>query len=194
MTYAFSRIQTTGNTFQSTLSELTKNQDKALYPANRWGAFLGLFGVHSSEFFLVTSGEVDSIHDSLSSRKDILNVSTTLLEPTARPKDTSPLQKEGLYVFRFFDVLHKNVDKIASLSKTAWETFEDSSLYKAEPQALFREHRPAADQGQMLLVTWYDGLESWQKSRVPHPDATANFRQRQKLTSGTIAYATRLIT
>ena len=173
--------------------ELGMNNDRALFPAKRWGAFYGLFGMHSSEFFLVTSGDVGSIHESLISHKDISDVSTLLLEPTARPLDTTPLAKEGLYVFRFFDVAQQNVTEIASLSKTAWETFEDSSLYKAQPQALFRECQPSSDKGQMLLVTWYDGLESWQKSRVPHPDATANFRQRQALTSGTIAYATRLI-
>ena len=193
MTYAFSRIRTTGHSYQSTLMELGMNNDRALFPAKRWGAFYGLFGMHSSEFFLVTSGDVDSIHEYLISHKDISEVSTLLLEPTARPLDTTPLAKEGLYVFRFFDVAQQNVTEIASLSKTAWETFEDSSLYKAQPQALFRECQPSSDNGQMLLVTWYDGLESWQKSRVPHPDATANFRQRQALTSGTIAYATRLI-
>ena len=193
MTYAFSRIRTTGHSYQSTLMELGMNNDRALFPAKRWGAFYGLFGMHSSEFFLVTSGDVDSIHEYLISHKDISEVSTLLLEPTARPLDTTPLAKEGLYVFRFFDVAQQNVTEIASLSKTAWETFEDSSLYKAQPQALFREYQPSSDNGQMLLVTWYDGLESWQKSRVPHPDATANFRQRQALTSGTIAYATRLI-
>ena len=173
--------------------ELGMNTDRALYHDKRWGAFYGLFGMHSSEFFLVTSGDVGSIHEYLISHKDISDVSTLLLAPTARPLDTTPLAKEGLYVFRFFDVAQQNVKEIASLSKTAWETFEDSSLYKAQPQALFREYQPSSDNGQMLLVTWYDGLESWQKSRGPHPDATANFRQRQALTSGTIAYATRLI-
>jgi hypothetical protein len=45
----------------------------------------------------------------------------------------------------------------------------------------------------MLLCTWYDGLESWQLSREPAPEAATNFRRRHALTLGTIAYATRLI-
>ena len=44
----------------------------------------------------------------------------------------------------------------------------------------------------MLLLTWYDGFESWQASRAPHPDALANFQRRAALTGGTVAYATRL--
>jgi hypothetical protein len=46
----------------------------------------------------------------------------------------------------------------------------------------------------MLLLTWYDGLGSWQTSRQPAPDARENFRRRHALTAGTIAYATRLLT
>ena len=46
----------------------------------------------------------------------------------------------------------------------------------------------------MLLVTWYDGFDSWQNSRNPDPAARENFRRRHALTTGTIAYATRLLT
>jgi hypothetical protein len=46
----------------------------------------------------------------------------------------------------------------------------------------------------MLLVTWYDGLESWQTSRAPDPAAVENFKRRRALTDGTVALATRLST
>ncbi|GIS96999.1 MAG: hypothetical protein CM1200mP24_02830 [Gammaproteobacteria bacterium] len=137
MTYAFSRIRTTGHSYQSTLMELGMNNDRALFPAKRWGAFYGLFGMHSSEFFLVTSGDVGSIHEYLISLKISQTSPPCYSSLRAPPLDTTPLAKEGLYVFRFFDVAQQNVKEIASLSKTAWETFEDSSLYKAQPQALF---------------------------------------------------------
>jgi hypothetical protein len=45
----------------------------------------------------------------------------------------------------------------------------------------------------MLLVTWYDRLESWERSRTPPPEAAENFRERARLTTSSIAYATRLI-
>jgi len=42
-------------------------------------------------------------------------------------------------------------------------------------------------------LTWYDGLNSWQASRQPAPEAAQNFRRRAQLTLGTVAYATRLV-
>ena len=39
----------------------------------------------------------------------------------------------------FFDVANRDVEEIAALSKHAWETFEDSGDYSAEPQGLFRQ-------------------------------------------------------
>ena len=52
---------------------------------------------------------------------------------------------------------------------------------------------PPDDTGRMLLVTWYDGLESWQISRRPNPAATENFLRRRELTQSTTAIATRLV-
>ena len=45
-------------------------------------------------------------------------------------------------------------------------------------------------EGRMLLVTWYDGLESWQRSRQFPPEARDNFLRRRELTGGTLALAT----
>ena len=192
-TFAFSRIKTTGPGFRATLEAITAGDDAAIAPAKRWGAFFGLFGVHSSEFILVTSGDVANVDAALDARGDIESVNTILLEPTVRPESDAEMTVDGLYVFRFFDVAHKDVDEIAALSKQAWETFEDTDAYDAVPQALFRESNPRSDTGIMLLCTRYDGLESWQTSRAPHPDARANFQRRGALTQGTVAYATRLI-
>lgn len=47
-------------------------------------------------------------------------------------------------------------------------------------------------EGKLLLVTWYDSMTSWERSRTPNPQATINFRQRAALTSSIVAYATRL--
>ena len=109
-------------------------------------------------------------------------------------RERSPLTRPGLYVFRFFDVNNADVDEIAQLSREAWTTFESTASYRAEPQGLFCLTRSTAAAGLMLLCTWYDGLESWQVSREPPPEAAENFRRRHALTYGTIAYATRLIT
>ena len=193
MTFAFSRVRAAGRDFFEAHRALTADDCAALGGAKLWGAFLGLFGVGSNEFVLVTSGDVESVNDRILSEPNVVESDTLLLEPTVRPTDDSPRTRAGLYVFRFFDVNHADVDEIAALSKTAWETFEGVDAYQAEPQALFCQHDRSEERGKMLLCTWYDGLNSWQTSRNPDPQARANFQRRGELTHGTIAYATRLI-
>ena len=133
------------------------------------------------------------IHSRLTNSIEIEKVDTLLLEPTVRPTDEEPRTVAGLYVFRFFDVMNSDVNQIAQLSKDAWVHFEQSDRYQAIPQALFREQNQLNEQGKMLLVTWYDGLNSWQESRTPPPPAGQNFRQRAQMTLGTRAFATRLV-
>ncbi|MGD8831723.1 MAG: hypothetical protein PVF57_14055 [Pseudomonadales bacterium] len=161
-----------------------------------WGVWSGLFGVASNELLVVAATESDAALPAFTGALDpTVRVQDALrLAPTVRPVSTAPCRRSGLYVFRFFDVRTNDVEEVASLSKQAWETFENTSAYAAEPQGLFREVGATRDPGRMLLVTWYDGLESWQTSRRPAPEATANFQRRRSLTLGTLALATTLVT
>lgn len=194
MTYAFSRLRTSGRDFRPVYEQLRRDADGALAPAAVWGAFHGLFGVGSNELIVVTYGDVAGVDEMLARRDDVVDVETLLLEPTVRPTEDAPRDREGLYVFRFFDVAHKDVDEIAALSFEAWRDFETADAYQAIPQGLFRQHDTSAATGKMLLCTWYDGLNSWQTSRTPPGAASERFRRRHQLTQGTIAYATRLLT
>lgn len=164
----------------------------AVPTAALWGAFWGLFGLGTNELYVITSS--DGEPPAIEATPDFQVTDTCLFEPTVRPTQRDPLTRSGLYVFRFFEIAHANVDEIATLSKEAWTHFEDSEGYAAEPQALFAQVNRSAYHGRMLLITWYDGFESWQTSRTPHPDATARFRRRHELMSRAIPYATRLIT
>jgi len=162
-----------------------------------WGAWSGLFGIGSNELVLMTSADARLNHPALLAAHfadaPASIVEQHLLAPTVRPVDARPLTCPGLYVFRFFDVNNVDVEEIAKLSLEAWSTFESTQTYRAEPQGLFCQHERDATRGIMLLCTWYDGLESWQRSREPPAAAAENFRRRHALTHGTIAYATRLI-
>ena len=190
MAYAFTRLTARGRDYGAAYRVL---KDNGLGPANVWGAFHGLFGVASNELIVVTYGDVGDVHDTISGLEEVVGARTLLLEPTVRPTAHAPRSREGLYVFRFFEVDHRDVDEIAALSFEAWKTFENVDSYQAEPQGLFRQQDTTAPTGRMLLCTWYDGLNSWQASRTPPDTAGANFRQRHALTKGTVAYATRLI-
>jgi len=161
-----------------------------------WGIWEGLFGVASNELIVVAAAAGDREAEAFTTAlgDDVTAVDVLPLRPTVRPEGTSPCDRAGLYVFRFFRVRDEDVAEVASLSRQAWETFENTEAYQAEPQGLFRQAEPSPAWGRMLLVTWYDGLDSWQTSRRPSPAATANFQRRRALTDGTLALATRLVT
>lgn len=193
MAYAYSRVQATGRDFRAVYDALRADGYAALRPAQLWGAFHGLFGVASNELIVVAFGNVEGIQQRLEALPGVASVETLLLEPTVRPTAGVQRAREGLYVFRFFDVAHRDVEEIATLSATAWQDFEDAESYQAVPQGLFRQQDTSAPEGRMLLCTWYDGLSSWQTSRQPPGEAGALFRRRAALTNGTVAYATRLL-
>lgn len=194
LNFAFSRTRTDGPNFRPIYDAIVGPDRSKLGEAGLWGAFFGLFGLASNELIVVTTGDVENMDDRLRSIDAIQESETFYFEPTVRPDSYEPRTREGLYVFRFFDVRNRDVDEIASLSKTAWETFETSDQYEAIPQALFCEQDRSEEFGKMLLCTWYDGLNSWQLSRTPAPEASANFRARHELTLRAKPYATRLIT
>lgn len=159
------------------------------------GLFMGLFGVRNHDLFVLLSLPCDE--DAISGLKARLPADVRLhdalpMRATVRPASDAPLTRAGIHVFRFFDVAASDVDQVAALSKTAWETFERDDSYSSEPMGLFRFADPNAARGRMLLLTWYSNLTSWERSRSPHPDATANFRKRATLSRSAIAYATRL--
>ena len=193
MDYAYTRVRTADRDFGAVYSELAESNFSGLAPAQLWGAFAGLFGIGSNEMIIVTAGDVDDVDQALRDIPRVVETETTYLQPTVRPESFETRTTPGLYVFRFFDVRFDDVEEIASLSKYAWTHFEDTPDYKAVPQALFSERQDGATEGVMLLCTWYDGLNSWQRSRTPAPEATENFRRRHALTSGTVAFATRLL-
>ncbi|MEM8765903.1 MAG: hypothetical protein AAGE43_00545 [Pseudomonadota bacterium] len=199
--YAFLRLRGPGRDTTALRSVL---QDQ-LFGAWRqdgvavWGVWAGLFGIASNELIVVVAAagarDLEAFTAPLaSSAVDVEVIDSLLLAPTVRPERPTPCDRPGLYVFRFFEVLGRDVEEIAALSKEAWETFENTDAYAAEPQGLFRQAGQGAEEsGRMLLVTWYDGLESWQTSRQPNPAATENFLRRRELTAGTVALATRLL-
>ena len=193
MSFAISRIRTNDRSITAAHAEISNNSNAVLRPAFLWGAFHGLFGVASNELVVVSVGATENVHSNFSTINSVVDCESLQLEATVRPVTEEPVSREGLYVFRFFDIAHKDVEEIAELSRVAWESFEDTDTYSAVPQGLFCQADRSQERGRMLLVTWYDGLNSWQATRNPAPKARENFQRRHQLTNGTVAYATRLI-
>ena len=194
MSFAISRVRANDRNFNAAHTEISNNSNASLQPASLWGAFHGLFGLASNELVVVSVGATENVHTNLLTLDSVAHCESLQLEATVRPVTEQPVSREGLYVFRFFDVAHKDVEEIADLSRVAWQSFEHVDAYSAEPQGLFCQTDRSQERGRMLLVTWYDSLNSWQTSRNPAPEARENFQRRHRLTNGTVAYATRLIT
>lgn len=197
-TYCFLHLRGSGNG----TGELTRALTEEVVPDWRaqrilsWGAFRGLFGIASNELLVMAAAAdelaLEDFRAPLESRATVLRGS--LFRPTVRPERVSPRQRQGLYVFRFFRVRPGDVEEFVSLSSDAWTTFEHADGYAAEPQGLFRQADADPDGTlDMLLVTWYDNLASWQTSRQPDPGARERFARRHALTLSTIALATALL-
>lgn len=159
-----------------------------------WGMWQGLFGLDSRELLVMAAatGErsLGGLVDTLAGAATALHVLP--LVSTVRPQSIEPPRRDGLYVLRFFEVRPADCDVFVALSEEAWQTFERSDRYASRPTGLFRPRALTAPHS-MLLVTWYDGLASWESSRAPAPRARELFQQRRGLTLGTVAYAARLI-
>ena len=182
-------------------SELRERLLSEIIPAWRrravavWGVWGGLFGVASNELLVIAAAaDRRSLDEFTGPAQGIEVCDHLLLSPTVRPVNDAPRDRAGLYVFRFFDVPDRHVQEVVRLSDEAWKTFENTDAYASQPQGLFRQLDAAGEDGRMLLVTWYDGLESWQRSRQFPPEARDNFLRRRELTGGTLALATTLVT
>jgi len=113
-----------------------------------YGVFQGLFGLASNELYLVVSSVTVISQQDLDSEFQIIE--SIDLIPTIRPTDHTRRTREGIYVFRWFDVMNKDVEEIAELSAKAWITFEEG--FDTEVQCLFAEQNQESKQGKILLA------------------------------------------
>lgn len=155
-----------------------------------WGLFNGLLGLRTDELFAIAAAEDVSPGWPLLAGAE--TVERRELKPTARPVKPDSLTRPGVYVLRFFEIAPADVDRFVQLSVEAWTTFENTDDYRAEPVGLFRQDLDASSV-LMLLVTWYDTLTSWERSRSPAPAARENFALRAGLTRCALPIATRLV-
>ena len=151
-TFAFIRLTARGRGWRDAYEALSADDFSVLAPAKRWGAFHGLFGVASNELILVAAGDAEAAGaaaEKVGAMDSVERVESLLLVPTVRPTTSESLTRDGLYVFRFFEVDNDDVEEIASLSKEAWTTFENTNDYRAEPEALFCQHDRSQQTGRM---------------------------------------------
>jgi hypothetical protein len=191
--FAWTRIAVAGYDYRAGWENFDAQASLADAGLGLWGAWYGLFGLRANELIMVTHADLASDHLGVVRRlAPGAVIEQYEFVPTVRPSSTRSPDREGLYVFRFFDAVPEHFDEIVALSNTAWTTFENADSYVAEPQALFAP-RDRSKAGRMLLLTWYESFNSWVTSRQPAPEARENFMLRRSLTDGSIAFATRLV-
>lgn len=157
-----------------------------------YGIFTGVFGLATNELYWITMGNDDTRSLARNVKELDLQVQLTLdLAPTVRPTDHTPRSKAGIYVFRWFDILNKDVDEIANLSESAWVSFEGD--FDSQIQGFFALQDRHDAKGKMLLLTWYKNLTVWQDSRAPSDEAMNLFIKRHELTIEALPIATRLL-
>jgi hypothetical protein len=162
-----------------------------------YGIFFGLFGLASNELYLMAMSEEDG---PISDRRTLLarlivdhNFSireSYQLGPTVRPAEHTMRTRKGIYVFRWFLIHNRDVDEIVRLSDEAWVSFEGD--FDSQVQGLFAERDRSKEQGKMLLLTWYQDFSAWETSRHPSMEARERFQKRHRMTTETLAVATRL--
>ncbi len=187
MFFTFQKLRAPGNSAEPLIREVG---DGHHYQGQLWGVFNGYFGLARNELFVISASE-DNPAGLIAASP--FAVAAQSWSATARPTSIQPCSTPGLYVFRRFHVKAEDVDEVVQLSREAWQTFEHTKAYAAEPKGLFRPPADEAGIVKLMLVTWYDGFASWQISRQPDPAAQDNFRRRHALTLTTYAIATQLV-
>ncbi|MGK0171632.1 MAG: hypothetical protein ACI9W2_003362 [Gammaproteobacteria bacterium] len=154
-----------------------------------FGIFPAYFGLATNELYWVVMREELSLNLSEAIESTGISVVHAYdFVPTVRPTGHQEPTREGLFVFRWFSIENKDVNEIAELSETAWQTFE--SGFDTEVQGLFAEANRDSNEGTMLLLTWYKGFDVWFDSRTPAAAARENFLKRHALTREAIPIAT----
>jgi hypothetical protein len=199
-TYEFIRIKDTNS--NSIFNMAGTFKDRILSEAEQsgysfYGLFLGLLGLPSNELYLAVVREDNKAFSNgatpLAGLVEGHNLSLKecyQLSPTVRPTEHTMRSREGIYVFRWFDVRNRDIDEIVRLSDEAWVPFEEG--FESEVQGLFAEIDRSKEKGKMLLLTWYRNFSVWEASRRPAKEARERFLKRHDLTIETIAIATRL--
>jgi len=89
-----------------------------------FGVFGGLLGLATNEAYLVFSADqpLDFRHEFEQAGYQVKQ--GVQLNATVRPLEHLPASRQGVYVFRWFDVISRDVEEIVALSAAAWPSFE----------------------------------------------------------------------
>jgi len=197
LTFSYATVQTTGNTWLAHETLLRRQGLAKLRDigGNPYGLWAPQFGLPSDTCVVMThwpepADAMTRVVETLGGVDGVVAVDCHLLAPTVRPVTADPPHKAGVYVHRWFRVAPDDVDEVAALSASAWQSFE--ATFEAQVIGLFRKRDDDAEDATMMLLNWYPSLAAWEGSRdVPSdPRAWELFHRRRALTKKTWAITT----
>lgn len=122
-----------------------------------------------------------------------------IMQPTLRPTDTTPPQRQGNYAFRWFVTPPEHWEEFLELCAGGWPGFE--AAYDSQVIGLWRviDHEAKASAPiQSLLLTRRPDLAMWERSKLPQSDEEAEVRRklsrRYDLCLDTVVYTSTLLT
>jgi hypothetical protein len=135
----------------------------------------------------------------------VLGATSQALEPTLRPADATPPERQGNFAFRWFVTPEAHWDEFLRLCAEAWPGFE--AAYDSQVLGLWRctgdGHDPATGPAppssvRSLLLTRRPDLAMWERSKLPQGAAESAVRdalsRRYDLCDWTAVHTTTLLT
>ena len=88
------------------------------------------------------------------------------LVSTVRPSDAIPIEKPGIYVIRWITMYTHDIAEYTELCLKTWPRFE-----VGDTQRCYGVFRPteSTDLCTILMLTWYENLSAWERSRQLDP-------------------------
>lgn len=171
-----------------------------------YGVWAGEVGFYSDEGAIMTALNRGVDHDDFASAPmgaeeidGVLHSQTQRLVATVRPADSSLPSEDGLYVHRWFEIDASDWEEFLDLSNTAWPSME-AAFPGVRIVGFWKSLQPEADEARILLITRYEDLAQWEKSRYyggepvkEAKEAFDRFARRARLTKRSIARFTRLV-
>ena len=124
---------------------------------------------------------------------------SVILQPTLRPADATPPQRQGNYAFRWFVTPPEHWGEFLELCSGAWPGFE--AAYDSQVIGLWRVIHEDTDSGtniRSLLLTRRPDLAMWERSKLPQSEEEDEVRRklsrRYDLCVDTVVYTTTLLT
>ncbi len=166
-----------------------------------FGLWRGEIGWHTDEGVVMSAWPPDTepVHAALDGISGVIESSIDRVVATVGPVSPEPPTTDGVYAHRWFECSEEDWPEFLDLSEGAWPDFE-RAFDGTRIIGFWRSLGAPDGRVEILLITRYASLATWERSRPYAPEhvpgaeqARAKFIRRAELTERTIVRITRLV-